>query len=300
MAKTPTSLAGKVVAITGGARGIGRATAAALIAQGAKVAIGDIDAALVERTAEDLGAGTLGLRLDVTDRASFAAFIEEVESRVGELDVLINNAGIMPIGPFVSESDATAERMVAINVHGVIYGSKLALARFIPRHSGHLVNVASIAGRGATPGAATYAATKHAVFGLTDSLRQELRGTGVSLTVVMPVGVNTELYSGAKQLRGIKTPEPEDVAAAIVEALQSGRFEVFVPKLMDPLVRITALLPRGIVERVAGLLGVNDVFAAPDAGARAAYDARLAETIEGATDADREAAGDGEPFVPVP
>ena len=195
MAKTPTSLAGKVVAITGAARGIGRATAAALIAEGAKVAIGDIDAALVERTAQNLGAGTLGLRLDVTDRASFAAFIEEVESRIGELDVLINNAGIMPIGPFVDESDATAQRMVDINVHGVIYGSKLALARFIPRHSGHLVNVASIAGRGATPGAATYAATKHAVFGLTDSLRQELRGTGVSLTVVMPVGVNTELYS---------------------------------------------------------------------------------------------------------
>ena len=83
MAKAPRSLAGEVVAITGGARGIGRATAAALIAQGARVAIGDIDAALAERTAEELGAGTIGLPLDVTDRASFATFLDEVENRLG-------------------------------------------------------------------------------------------------------------------------------------------------------------------------------------------------------------------------
>src|SRR5580700_1295006 len=103
MAKVTRSLAGQVVAITGGARGIGRATAAALITQGAKVAIGDIEAPLAERTAEELGGGTVGLPLDVTDRASFDAFLTEVESRLGPLDVLINNAGIMPIGPFVDE-----------------------------------------------------------------------------------------------------------------------------------------------------------------------------------------------------
>jgi NAD(P)-dependent dehydrogenase (short-subunit alcohol dehydrogenase family) len=292
MAKTPISLAGKVAAVTGGARGIGRATAAALIAQGVKVAIGDLDGPLAERAATELGAGTVGLTLDVTDRDSFAAFIEETERRLGRLDILVNNAGIMPIGPFVEESDATAHRMVDINLHGVIYGSKLALSRFLPRGSGHLVNVASIAGRGAAPNAATYAATKHAVYGLTDSLRQELRRTGVKLSVVMPVGVNTELYSGAKQLRGIKTPEPEDVANAIVEALQTERFEVFVPKLMNPLVRMTALLPRSVVQVVTALLGVDAVFATPDHTARAAYEARMAETIG---EGDRE-----EPFVPVP
>src|SRR5437588_5868729 len=101
MAKLPRSLAGKVVAITGGARGIGRATAAALIAQGARVAIGDIDAGLAEATASELGSGTVGLPLDVTDRDSFAAFLDDTEKRLGPLDVLINNAGIMPIGPFV-------------------------------------------------------------------------------------------------------------------------------------------------------------------------------------------------------
>src|SRR6201985_3830226 len=147
MAKAPRSLAGDVVAITGGARGIGRATAAALIAQGARVAIGDIDAALAERTAQELGSGTVGLPLDVTNRTSFATFLDEVENRLGPLDVLINNAGIMPIGPFVSETDVTAERIIDINVHGVINGSKLALERFLPRDHGHLVNVASVAGK---------------------------------------------------------------------------------------------------------------------------------------------------------
>src|SRR5581483_12178911 len=108
MAKVPRSLAGQVVAITGGGRGIGRATAAALINQGARVAIGDIETELAEQTASELGAGTIGLPLDVTDRESFAAFLNDVESRLGAVDVLINNAGIMPIGPFVEETDATA------------------------------------------------------------------------------------------------------------------------------------------------------------------------------------------------
>ncbi len=279
MAKTARSLAGSVVAITGGARGIGRATAAALIAEGARVAIGDIDRPLVEATAAELGAGTVGLPLDVTERASFEAFLNEVEDRLGPLDALVNNAGIMPIGPFVKESDATATRLVDINLHGVILGSKLALDRFLRRGRGHLVNIASIAGKGPAANGVTYAATKHAVVGLTESLRQELAGSGVELTLVMPVGVNTELYSGAKQLRGIRTPEPEDVARAIVEALQTGRFEVYVPRLMKHVIRSTVLLPRPVVDALARLLGASRALASPDAVARAAYDARMAELI---------------------
>src|SRR5581483_5485050 len=143
-------------AITGGARGIGRATAAALIAQGARVAIGDIEADLASQTASELGAGTIGLDLDVTRRDSFAAFLDQVESQLGPLDVLINNAGIMPIGAFVQETDATAERMVDINLHGVIIGSKLAIERFGPRRRGHLVQIASAAGKFGIAGGATY------------------------------------------------------------------------------------------------------------------------------------------------
>jgi NAD(P)-dependent dehydrogenase (short-subunit alcohol dehydrogenase family) len=132
MAKGPRSLAGKVVAITGGGRGIGRATAAALIAEGARVAIGDIESELAARTAAELGAGTLGLALDVTDSESFGAFLDTIERELGPLDVLVNNAGIMPLGPFAAETEATADRLVAVNLNGVLIGSKLALVRFLP------------------------------------------------------------------------------------------------------------------------------------------------------------------------
>ncbi len=279
MAPAPRSLAGQIVAITGGARGIGRATAAALITQGARVAIGDIEAALAEKTAGELGAGTVGLRLDVTDRDSFAAFLDEVEARLGPLDVLINNAGIMPIGPFAQETDACAQRLVDINIHGVIYGSKLALERFLPRRRGHIVQIASAAGKWGIAGGATYCATKHAVVGLSESLYQELRGTGVDVTVVMPTVVNTELGSGLPQTRAFKAVQPEDVADGIVEALQTNRFEVYVPKSMKGTVRMTSLMPRRALRAINKVLKGDQVLANPDHAARAAYEARMVDTI---------------------
>jgi NADP-dependent 3-hydroxy acid dehydrogenase YdfG len=280
MAKVPRSLAGKVVAITGGARGIGRATASALIKQGARVAIGDIEAALAEQTAGELGAGTLGLPLDVSDRTSFEDFLQEVERQLGPLDVLINNAGIMPIGPFVQESDATAERMLDINVRGVILGSKLALERFLRRGQGHIVQIASAAGKAGFPGGATYCATKHAVVGLSEAIRAEVRDTDIEVSVVMPVVVNTELGSGLPETRGFKAVEPEDVAQSIVEALQSPRFEVYVPKNMKTMVRLNALMPRPAMEWLGRVLKGDQVLAHPDHAARAAYEARMAQTIE--------------------
>ncbi|HZU04635.1 MAG TPA: SDR family oxidoreductase [Chloroflexota bacterium] len=281
MAKAPRSLAGMTVAITGGARGIGRATAAALIAQGARVAIGDIESDLAGSTAQELGAGTVGLALDVTDRASFAQFLDEVERRLGPLDVLINNAGIMPIGPFVQETDATAQRMIDINLVGLIYGSKLALERFLPRRRGHLVQIASAAGKMGFAGGATYCATKHAVVGLSEALRAELRGTGVEISVVMPVVVHTELGSGLPETRGFKAVEPEDVAEAIVEALQTGRFEVYIPRSVAGLVRFGALMPRRALDAIGRMLKGDQVLASPDHLARAAYEQRMTRTIEG-------------------
>jgi NAD(P)-dependent dehydrogenase (short-subunit alcohol dehydrogenase family) len=281
MAKVPRSLAGQTIAITGGARGIGRATAKALLAQGARVAIGDIEQPLAEQTAAELGSGAVGLPLDVTSRESFTAFLDQVEDRLGPLDVLINNAGIMPIGAFVEETDATATRLVDINVHGVIIGSKLALERFTGRGRGHLVNIASIAGKAGASHLATYCATKHAVVGLTESIRQEFAGTGIDVSVVMPVGVNTELYSGLQPLRGIKTPEPHDVADAIVEALQTQRYEVYVPKRMKGTVKLGTLLPLRARDWINRVTGGDQVMTQPDHTARAAYEARMQETIEG-------------------
>lgn len=281
MAKTLRSLNGQVVAITGGARGIGRATAAALIAQGARVAIGDIDAPLAERTASELGSGSIGLPLDVTDRASFAQFLDTVESRLGPLDVLVNNAGIMLVGPFVDEPDPATDKLMDVNVTGVLIGSKLALERFRARGRGHIVQLASIAGKGGFPGGATYCATKHAVVGLTEALRYELRGTGIEVHQVLPIGVNTELYSGVSQARGFKTPEPEDVAAAIVDVLRTGRFELYVPRQVSLFVRLNALLPRRAMESFNRLTGADKLLMSADRTARAAYDARVNEMING-------------------
>jgi NAD(P)-dependent dehydrogenase (short-subunit alcohol dehydrogenase family) len=275
MAKTVRSLTGQVVAITGGARGIGRATATALIGQGARVAIGDIDAPLAEKTASELGAGTIGLPLDVTDRESFAAFLDETERQLGPLDVLINNAGIMPVGPFEKETDECAERLVDINIHGVILGSKLAIERFKPRGRGHIVQLASIAGKGGFPGGATYCATKHAVVGLTEALRSELRGSGIDLHQVLPIGVNTELYSGVSAARGFPTAEPEDVANTIVELLQTGKFELYVPRKVAAITRMQALMPRRLAEAIIRFTKGDQLLLAADPSARAEYEARI-------------------------
>jgi NAD(P)-dependent dehydrogenase (short-subunit alcohol dehydrogenase family) len=291
MGRQLRSLNGQVVAITGGGRGIGKATAAALIGQGARVAIGDIETELAQRTAQELGSGTIGLPLDVTDRASFAGFLDEVERQLGPIDVLVNNAGIMPIGPFAAETDGAAGKLIDVNITGVILGSKLAIERFLPRGRGHIVQLASIAGKGGFPGVATYCATKHAVVGLTESLRSELRGTGIEVHQVLPIGVNTELYSGVSAARGLKTPEPEDVANTIVELLQTGKFELFVPRSVGILMRLQAVLPRRVSDSIVRLTGADKLMLAADPQARAAYDARMAQMINAspaASDADPE------------
>jgi NADP-dependent 3-hydroxy acid dehydrogenase YdfG len=269
-------IAGKVVAITGGARGIGRATAEALAGAGARVAVGDVDDALARSTADAIGRGTLGLALDVTKRASFAAFLDATEARLGALDVLVNNAGIMPLGPFLDEDDATARRLVDVNVHGVLIGMKLALPRMLARGRGHVVNVASMAGKGGFPGIATYCATKFAVVGVSEAVRNELRDTGVELSCVMPAIVNTDLTAGVGHARGVKNLEPEDVALAIVGAIAHPVFDVPVPRYLGPLERVMAVFGRGARERIGRLLGADRVMLDADRKARRAYEERIA------------------------
>src|SRR4051794_40064954 len=116
MAKEPRSLSGQVVAITGAARGIGRATAHALVEQGARVAIGDLDRPAAERTAAELGGGAVAFELDVTDHASFEAFLDGAAEQLGPIDVIVNNAGIMHLGPFIDEDDARSARQIDINL----------------------------------------------------------------------------------------------------------------------------------------------------------------------------------------
>jgi short-subunit dehydrogenase len=154
------------------------------------------------------------------------------------------------------------------------------LERFVPRRTGPLVNISSIAGRAGVAGGATYSASKFAVYGLSEALRAELHGSGIEVSVVMPIGVNTELYSGLPQMRGFKTPEPEDVAEAIISALQRPRFDVYVPRSMGALIRAGALMPRKGLEAFTRLMGA-DALTGPDHNIRAAYEARMNLTING-------------------
>jgi NADP-dependent 3-hydroxy acid dehydrogenase YdfG len=276
-------LAGQTVAITGGARGIGRATAAVLAGQGMRVAIGDLDLQAARKAASEIGSSALALPLDVTERASFAAFLEGVEEQLGPLDVLINNAGIMQLGRFVDEDDLTARRMIDINLGGVILGTKLALERMVPRNRGHIVNISSQAGKYGAPGGATYSATKHAVIGLTEAVRGELRlmRADIDVSYVMPFVVNTELGSGLGQARGMRSLQPSDVAEAILDALRRGSVEVWVPRSARTTQLLGTLLPRQVSEALARAMKADMVLAGADAAVRRGYELRAAASEPG-------------------
>lgn len=279
--KTTEYQGGRVVAITGGARGIGRASAAEFLRAGARVALGDIDGPLVEKTAAELaeatGGAVCGLPLDVTDRTSFASFLDAAEDRFGPLDVLVNNAGIMPTGSFTDETDDMTDRMIAINLCGVLHGSKLAANRMAGR-GGHIVNIASLAGVSAFPGLATYCATKHAVVGFSEALHLELAEYGIGVTAVLPGVVHTELSAGhstPKWIRPIAEVEPEDVAVTIVAAAGSQRTTVAVPRALGVMIKIAAGLPDRVRHRISHAAHFDTAFTHVDPAARETYHRRL-------------------------
>ena len=272
-------LTGSTILITGGARGIGLATARALSARGAQVAIGDLDG---DAAAEAIGTDGLGLELDVTNPESFAHWVAEAEEQLGAIDVLINNAGVMPIGPFAAESHATARMMMAVNVLGPITGMKLVLPAMLARRRGHIVNIASIAGREPAPGGTTYCASKAAVVMLTESARVEYADSGVDFTCVMPSFTATELIAGTQGTRFIPTVSPEDVAAAITDVVAQAhpQPDLFVPAMVGWASAFSRLAGRRVRDRIAHQLGADRTFLDVDTDARAAYHERVAAPTE--------------------
>ncbi|TVT47092.1 SDR family oxidoreductase [Amycolatopsis rhizosphaerae] len=273
---------GKVVVITGGARGIGFATARALHRLGASVAIGDVDEIRLKESAKELGIGVHG-PLDVTSPESFAAFLDRVERELGPVDVLVNNAGIMPVGVLADEPDEVTRRILDINVFGVITGSKLALRRMLPRGRGHVINIASLAGELLVPGLATYGASKAAVLGFTEAARLEHRGTGVVFSAVLPTFTNTELSSGTTGNKVVRNAEPEEIARAVVELIAAPRPRVRVTRLAGALVAGQKFVPRRIGDFLVRATGMATAFTTRvDNEQRRAYEARA----RGADDAD--------------
>ena len=272
---TNASLDSKAVAVTGGAHGIGRAIAEHFARAGARVAIGDLDAEAAQALATSIGGNAIGVALDVTDRETFAAFLTAAEERHGSLEIMVNNAGIDWIGPFHEEPDEVSRRELDVNLMGTIHGSRLALQRMLPRRRGHLVNIASGVGRVPLPHSAVYSATKHGVVGLTESLRLEYRGSGVGFTLVQPAQVQTAMLDGQASPPLVSVVTPDDVAAAVLNAVRRDRFEVWVPSSQAVTYRVGALLPRRAREGLLRAIGIGRIGGELDASARRGYHERM-------------------------
>jgi NADP-dependent 3-hydroxy acid dehydrogenase YdfG len=272
------NISGKTIVITGAARGIGYATAKALLKRGARVVIGDRDIDVLEKAVAGMSnlGSVSGYPLDVTDRESFTAFLDKAraDDPEGHIDVLVNNAGVMPVGPFLEQSAQAIRSSIEVNFYGVLTGCQLVLPEMVKRRSGHIINVASLAGVVAVPGQIVYAGTKFAVVGMSTAMADEFAVHGINITAVLPTFTNTELISGTSPSAAQKPVQPDDIAAAIVKVIDKPKTQVSVPGWGRLVGIMTMLLPDRSRRWLGKRTGTDTVFLNLDATARQAYEDR--------------------------
>ena len=266
-------ISGLSIIVTGGARGIGRATVERFARQGASVAVGDLDPELAAEVADTFGDRVVAARLDVTSPASWQEFLGEV-AHLGPWDVLVNNAGIMPLGSVLKEPDSLTRAIFDVNVQGPINGIKAVTPGMVERGRGQIVNVASAVGRLAVPDGATYSASKFAVVGFSEAIRQEFAPLGIDVSLILPTVVQTELAAGVPAAKGMKPVTPDDVAKAIESVVRKPRAEVWVPNWVQGPTKLTQALPRKVQDLLAKTNDAATVLAQADPVARAAYEER--------------------------
>ena len=228
-----SDLSGRTVAITGASSGIGEATALALAEAGAEVALGERRADRIEALAkriEDGGGTAVALEVDVADEAAANAFVTQAHERLGGLDALINNAGVMLLGHIEGADTQEWRTMIDVNVLGLLYCTHAALPIMRQAGGGHIVNLSSVAGRTARAGSGVYNLTKWGVNAFSEALRQETVEQGIRITLIEPGYVDTELQShnqdavleqieGMRESMGGEVLAAEDIAAGVLYAL---------------------------------------------------------------------------------
>lgn len=269
---------GVVVAVTGGARGIGLATATALASAGARVAIGDLDGDLAAERAAALAGSAMGLPLDVRDEGGFERFLTAVRDRWGPVGALVNNAGVIVTGPFLTTTPAEHRLQLDVNLGGIMRGMRLVLPDMVANGRGRVVNIASAAGRIPAPGTAVYTASKHGVVGLTEAVRGELLGTNVFVSAVLPSVVRTEMAAGLRTT-GLPTVPPEKVAKVVLGLLRRRRppATVIVPRWLAVADLADRLSPQRLSDLVRRLTRVDENT---DGAARQGYEQRLKRQLD--------------------
>jgi short-subunit dehydrogenase len=226
----------------------------------------------------------IAMALDVSDNEAYTRYLDEVELRLGPVDILCNVAAIMPISRFEEEKDEMTARILAVNLAAVIHSTKDASRRMKNRGSGHIVNVASGASWLAGGGVATYCASKFGLLGYSESVAMELRGTGVSISVIAPAVIKSEMSKGLKDVRGVRAVEPSEVAAGIIDVLKFPRFAVFVPKSIGVMSMSFSAVPYRIRHLLTRISRTDLLLLNADKNARADYEQRVAADVEQATE----------------